>query len=269
MKKFFAVPAVVGIAAIGLAACGGSTQSPATKTVTVPVAKAARAQPVAPAQTAPTAAAPAPATTPVPAPAHAQVFNGTGQQNLGTINVPTDSTISWNCPTCGNTNFIINNAQSDANMITTNGLDQTQGVDTLPAGTYHTVVVDTAGGPWTVAIGTTAPPPPASGSASANTTPTVSDAGTSQSSSNGSLTSCDQNISVNSVTSCPFADNVFKSYWQNYQANGPQASAVVSASSPVTNKPYTMTCTSDGNTVTCTGGNDALVTFPISAVQAY
>ena len=118
MKKVLAIPAVLGIAA-GLTACGGSTQSPATKTVTVPVVKAARAQPVAPAQSAP-AAAPAPTTTTVPAPTHAQVFNGTGQQNLGTITVPTDSTISWNCPTCGNTNFIINNAQSDVNYITTN-----------------------------------------------------------------------------------------------------------------------------------------------------
>ena len=267
MKKFLAIPAVLGIAA-GLTACGGSTQSPATKTVTVPVAKAARAQPAAPAQAAP-AAAPAPATTAVPAPPHAQVFNGTGQQNLGTITVPTDSTISWNCPTCGNTNFIINNAQSDANYITTNALDQTQGIDTLSAGSYHTVVVDTTGGPWTVAIGATAPPPPASGSANANTTPTVSDAGTTQSSSNGSLTACDQNISVNAVTSCPFADNVFRSYWQNYTANGAQASAVVSAYSSVTKKAYTMTCTSDGTTVTCTGGNNAFVTFPISAVEAY
>ena len=35
----------------------------------------------------------------------------------------------------------------------TNGLDQTRGVDPLPAGTYHTVVVNTdAPGPWTVRI---------------------------------------------------------------------------------------------------------------------
>jgi hypothetical protein len=266
MKKVLAVPAVLAIGAVGLAACGGSTQSPATTTVTVPAVSAAHTQPVASAQPAP-APTPAPATTPVPASSPAQIFHGTGQQNLGTITVPTDSTISWNCPSCGNTNFIINNAQSDANNITTNGLDQTQGVDTLPAGTYHTVVVDTTGGPWTVAIGATAPPPPAS--ASADTTPTVSGAGTTQSSPNSGLTACDQNISVNAVTSCPFAENVFKSYWQNYKANGAQASAVVSAYSPVTSKAYTMTCTSDGTTVSCTGGINSFVTFPISAVQAY
>lgn len=268
MKKFLAVPAVLGIGAIGLTACGGSTQSPATTTVTVPAVPAAHTQPAAPAQPAPTPA-PAPATTPAPAPARAQIFHGTGQQNLGTMTVPTDTTISWNCPTCGNTNFIINNAQSDANNITTNALDQTQGVDTLPAGTYQTVVVDTTGGPWTVAIGATAPPPTSSSSASANTTPTVNYAGTAQSSSNGSLTACDQNISVNSVTSCPFAENVFKAYWQNYKANGVQGSAVVSAYSPATNKTYTMTCTSDGTTVNCTGGVNSFVTFPISAVEVY
>jgi hypothetical protein len=66
--------------------------------------------------------------------------------------VPTDSTISWTCPGCGNDNFIINNAESDAGFIPTNGLDQTSGVDPISAGTYHTVVVDTTGGSWTVTI---------------------------------------------------------------------------------------------------------------------
>jgi hypothetical protein len=105
-------------------------------------------------------------------------------------------------------------------------------------------------------------------SATGSTTP-QSPTGTTQSGSGGSLTACDQNISVNSVTSCPFADNVFKAYVQSYKANGAQASTVVSAYSPVTKKPYTMTCTSDGNTVNCAGGINSFVTFPISAVQAY
>ena len=101
------------------------------------------------------------ATTPAPAaggvtsgggPAGTQHFAGANQQHLGTINVPTDSTISWTCPGCGGTDFIINNAQSDANAMPENGLDQTSGVDPLPAGTYNTVVVDTTGGSWTVTI---------------------------------------------------------------------------------------------------------------------
>ena len=98
----------------------------------------------------------------------------------------------------------------------------------------------------------------------------VSSAGTTQSSSNGSLRACDQNISVNSVTtSCAFADNVFKAYAQDYKTKGAQPSDVVSASSPVTNKTYNMLCTSDGTTVECSGGNNSFVTFPLQAVRAY
>ena len=82
-----------------------------------------------------------------------QSFTGTGQKNLGTIVVPVDSTVSWNCPSCGSTNFIINNADGDDSTFPTNALDQTHGVDTLAAGTYHTVVVDTdAPGPWTIRV---------------------------------------------------------------------------------------------------------------------
>jgi hypothetical protein len=82
----------------------------------------------------------------------AQVFTGTGQQDLGTITVPQDTTVSWTCDSCGNDNFIINNADSDSGLFSTNGFDQTHGVDPLSAGTYHTVVVDTTSGPWTVTI---------------------------------------------------------------------------------------------------------------------
>jgi len=82
-------------------------------------------------------------------------------------------------------------------------------------------------------------------------------------------TPCDQNISVNSVTSCPFADNVFKSYVHSFQANGAQSDVTVPATSPVTGKKYTMNCSSDGTTVNCTGGDDAFVTFPLTAVEDY
>jgi hypothetical protein len=81
-----------------------------------------------------------------------QTFRGDGQKDLGTIVVPTDSTVSWNCPNCGNSNFIINNGSSDSTTFPTNGLNQTHGVDPLPAGTYHTVVVNTESGPWTIRI---------------------------------------------------------------------------------------------------------------------
>ena len=55
-----------------------------------------------------------------------QKFHGDGQKNLGTILVPDDSTISWNCPSCENTNFIIHNASSDDGTIPTNALQALQ-----------------------------------------------------------------------------------------------------------------------------------------------
>lgn len=81
-----------------------------------------------------------------------QTFTGTGQKNLGTITVPKYATVSWECASCGNTNFIIENSASDPNIFPTNGLEQTEGVEPLPPGTYHTVVVETTAGPWTVTI---------------------------------------------------------------------------------------------------------------------
>jgi hypothetical protein len=81
-----------------------------------------------------------------------QVFQGTGQKNLGTIEVPEYATVSWECESCGNTNFIIENSESDPSYFPVNGLEETRGVSALEAGTYHTVVVSTSAGPWTVTI---------------------------------------------------------------------------------------------------------------------
>ncbi len=75
-------------------------------------------------------------------------------------------------------------------------------------------------------------------------------------------------ISVNSVTTCGFAANVFKAYWQDWQQSGAQ-SYTVTAHSPQTGKDYSMDCTTDGTTVTCMGGNNALVTFPLTSIQNY
>jgi hypothetical protein len=71
------------------------------------------------------------------------------------------------------------------------------------------------------------------------------------------------------VTSCPFAENVFKAYADNYQSNGEQSEVTVSADSPVTGKSYAMACGTNGDTVACTGGNNAFVTFPMTAVEDY
>lgn len=83
------------------------------------------------------------------------------------------------------------------------------------------------------------------------------------------LSACDPNISVGQGTTCPFAENVFRSYAADYKANGQQSSNTVSADSPVTHRSYTMSCTTDGTTVNCTGGNNAYVTFSLLAVQNY
>ncbi|MDO5498109.1 MAG: hypothetical protein Q4F67_00335 [Propionibacteriaceae bacterium] len=59
----------------------------------------------------------------------------------------------------------------------------------------------------------------------------------------------------NDVTSCPFAEEVRRSYGANPTRNAP---VVIPAFSPVTGVTYEMRCTGDG-LVTCTGGNNAVV----------
>jgi hypothetical protein len=68
-------------------------------------------------------------------------------------------------------------------------------------------------------------------------------------------------ISVNSVTSCPFAENV-ESAWNS---SGDGGSGTVTAYSPVTDQTYTMYCTPSGTgNEVCTGGNNAYVEFAAS-----
>ena len=67
-------------------------------------------------------------------------------------------------------------------------------------------------------------------------------------------------ISVNSVTSCPFAENV-ESAWES---SGDASS--VTAFSPATGLTYTMSCTASGTGYeVCTGGNNAYVEFPVTS----
>lgn len=86
----------------------------------------------------------------------------------------------------------------------------------------------------------------------------------------GPLTACDQNVSVNSATSCSFADNVFTGYAQDVQQNGGPASYVVYAYSPVTGQGYDDTCTYNpaNQIVLCSHGSD-LVQFPYWAAEVY
>lgn len=88
-------------------------------------------------------------------------------------------------------------------------------------------------------------------------------------SSSSSLQECDENISANEATTCPFAENVFVSYWEEYEAYGEESETYVTAFSPSTGHTYGMSCSLDGVTVDCRGGHDAFVTFPMQAVRVY
>jgi hypothetical protein len=73
----------------------------------------------------------------------------------------------------------------------------------------------------------------------------------------GNLTPCDQNVSADPATSCPFAENVFEAYANDCQSNGEQSNDTVNAYSSVTNQSYNMDGVTDGVTADCTGGNKA------------
>lgn len=80
---------------------------------------------------------------------------------------------------------------------------------------------------------------------------------------------CDQNISANEVTSCPFAENVFVAYWEEYEAIGESPIIYVDAYSEETGESYGMECADYSDFIECTGGTEALVTFPLQAVREY
>ncbi len=84
------------------------------------------------------------------------------------------------------------------------------------------------------------------------------------------LTACDQNISVNSSTSCQFADNVFALYSQDVQGAGGPGSYYVYAFSPANGQSYNDACNynSANQIVLCSHGTD-LVQFPYWAAEVY
>ncbi len=184
-----------------------------------------------------------------------QKFHGDGQKNLGTIVVPDDSTISWKCPSCGSTNFSIHNASSDDSNIPTNALNQTRGVDPISAGTYHTVVVDTTGGPWTVAIGGTAPSPTSGASSSSGSTQ-------SPSSPQGAYTPCDSNIAVSGGADCGLAQNTFYEYWSHHGAS------TFSVYNPTAHSSSTVTC-STTDSIVCSTDQGGGVRFSQGSVDSY
>jgi hypothetical protein len=90
------------------------------------------------------------------------------------------------------------------------------------------------------------------------------------SSSPSGLTACDQNISVNSNTSCPFADNVFYGYAVDVQQAAGPGSYVVAGYSPSSGQSYNDTCNYNpaNQIVLCSHGPD-LIQFPYWAAEVY
>lgn len=131
---------LAGFAAVLALAVAGCATAQTRTTVTVTGTQSA-------AQSASTPAVPAP-TQPAAQP---QTFSGVGTENVGTITVASDSTLSWSCPSCGSANYQILNSDVDSS-IAVNGLDETSGTTVIPAGTYHDVTVNTEGENWTFTI---------------------------------------------------------------------------------------------------------------------
>ncbi|MDQ3850636.1 MAG: hypothetical protein M3296_08510 [Actinomycetota bacterium] len=67
---------------------------------------------------------------------------------------------------------------------------------------------------------------------------------------------CGDGVFAGSKTSCPFAKNVRDAYF-----DVPGDSVEIDVHSPVTGKTYRMACVKTGGTVTCRGGNEAVVRF--------
>lgn len=81
-----------------------------------------------------------------------QTFRGTGSENIGTINVPAQSTLRWTCRTCGGQNFQMFNDPADGQLINVNALGPTSGKTVVDVGTYHKVEVNTGGQEWEIRI---------------------------------------------------------------------------------------------------------------------
>ena len=86
-----------------------------------------------------------------------------------------------------------------------------------------------------------------------------------------SVSYCSSGVYVNSVTTCPFAENVFVAYFDQYSANGDTfGNYAVEATSPATGDTYTDECqeSADGSQIYCSHGTD-LVNLTTAAIAAY
>jgi hypothetical protein len=122
-------------------------------------------------------------------------------------------------------------------------------------------------GEWTLSG-----PQSASGTTSnsgASSRSTASGATNGSSSPGSSSTQCDQNISAGPHTSCPFAENVFRSVAAGYQENG-QIPTNITAKSPTTRTTYSLGCVVNAaRNVVCSTSDGATATFSVHSVQVY
>jgi hypothetical protein len=88
-------------------------------------------------------------------PAAPQTFRGNGTANLGTINVPTASTLTWTCPGCSvfGVDAIATSGTASIGVASQNHSD---GVTAVEPGTYKSVSViadeEGSGRGWTITV---------------------------------------------------------------------------------------------------------------------
>jgi hypothetical protein len=76
---------------------------------------------------------------------------------------------------------------------------------------------------------------------------------------------CDSNIQAKvGTTTCPFAQNVFWTYWTSGES-----SDTLEVWSPAAQASFTTTCELDGAHVVCDTSDNAIVKFPLAAVGSY
>jgi hypothetical protein len=76
-------------------------------------------------------------------------------------------------------------------------------------------------------------------------------------------TACDTNIRVGASASCTFAQNVFYSYYESGQESP------FEAYSPTTGDSYTVTCSSEDGTVSCSTPTGAYIEFSQASIDSY
>jgi hypothetical protein len=117
-------------------------------------------------------------------------------------------------------------------------------------------VTSTASATGTPTVGT--------GTTLATTASGLTTSSTTSSSTGSQLSQCGNGIMAGAqTTSCPFAENVFNAVQTGYQ-NGGSVPLQVMAFSPVTGKTYSLSCSTQASTITCTDSTGSLVQFPQS-----